>query len=228
MTDIKGRLTEVMADLNMKDQKELAVFCGVSEGLVTQWFNGTTNLGPKPLKAFAKKTRYNLDWLCDGRGGKYRDASEDPVTPDDDKFTLIPQLDMAASCGCGKYHEHVVVKGGLAFKRSSLRDIGVSENTARVIYADGSSMEPSIEHGRVVLINTTERLPIDGKIFLICDPDGNHYLKRLVREFHENSGEMRWFMRSDNSDKRQYPDKLLPDDDRTYIVGRAVWTDKRL
>jgi len=148
--------------------------------------------------------------------------------PTEDEFALVQQLDLSASCGHGRFTEHVVVKGGLAFKRSSLRDIGIQEDHARVIYATGESMEPSIGHGRVVLIDTADKKASDNKIFLICDPDGSILLKRLVREFHPGSGDMRWIMRSDNPNKTQYPDKLLPDDERTHIVGRAVWTDKML
>lgn len=148
--------------------------------------------------------------------------------PTEDEFALVQQLDLSASCGNGRFSDHVVVKGGLAFKRSSLHDIGVSEEHSRIIYANGDSMEPSIGSGRVVLIDTNDNDPIDNKIFLICDPDGSILLKRLVREFHPGSGEMRWIMRSDNNNKLQYPDKLLPDDERTHIIGRAVWTDKML
>ena len=148
--------------------------------------------------------------------------------PTEDEFALVQQLDLSASCGPGRFTEHVVVKGGLAFKRSSLRDLGVQEANARIIYASGDSMEPSISNGRVVLVDTADTKAEDNRVYLICDPDGCILLKRLIREYHPGSGHMRWIMRSDNPNKTHFPDKLLPDDDRTIIVGRAVWTDKML
>lgn len=147
-------------------------------------------------------------------------------TPSEDEFALIPQLDVRASCGPGgKFHDHVVVKGGLAFKRSFLKEMGLTEQTARVINAEGPSMEPTIGHGRVVLINMAETTPMDGKVYLICDEDGGMILKRLVREYEPSIGATVWKIRSDNPDKRKYPDKFWPEDARACIVGRAVWHD---
>jgi phage repressor protein C with HTH and peptisase S24 domain len=149
-------------------------------------------------------------------------------TPTEAEFALVPQLDVEAACGTGKFVDHVVVKGGLAFKRSSLKDFGVTEKTARIIYASGNSMAPLIQDGCVVLINTADTEPKDGKVYAICTPEGGLVLKRLIRDYHPGLGAQAWIMRSDNPDKTAYPDKLLPPDDRTMIVGRAVWNDNRL
>lgn len=148
--------------------------------------------------------------------------------PTDDEFAMVPQLDIAASCGHGCYVDHVVVKGGLAFKKSSLRDFGVPEHAARIIYAKGGSMWPTIKDGCVVLLNTADREPKEGRVFAICTPDGDLVLKRLVWEFHPAMGAQTWLMRSDNPDKTAHPDKILPPDDRTMIAGLAVWNDNRL
>lgn len=78
MNDLAQRLREVMPELGLQNAAELATFCGVSEGLVSQWFSGTTKLGPKPLRAFAR-TNINLDWLTDGRPPKYRIKDIFPV-----------------------------------------------------------------------------------------------------------------------------------------------------
>jgi len=74
MNDLQSRLREVMTELELESASDLAKFCKVSEGLVSQWFAGSTRLGPKPLKAFSR-TQFSLDWLTDGRLPKYRPAS---------------------------------------------------------------------------------------------------------------------------------------------------------
>jgi hypothetical protein len=89
-------------------------------------------------------------------------------------------------------------------------------------------MSPSIQDSRVVLLNTAQRDPIEGKIFAICMPDGGLVLKRLIREYVPAASATVWVMRSDNPNKIEYPDKMLPPDDRTMIIGRAVWTDNIL
>ena len=155
-------------------------------------------------------------------------VAEELSPPTEEEFAYVPQLDIAAACGEGRFQDHIVVKGGLAFKRSSLRDFGVPEDAARIIYAAGGSMQPTIQNGCVVLINTADRAPVDGKVYLICKPDGGLVLKRLIRDYHPSVGSQAWIMRSDNPDKITHPDKVLPPDDRTMIAGRAVWNDNRL
>lgn len=88
MNELKNRLEEVMRELSIESSADLAKFCKVSEGLVSQWFSGMTKLGPKPLKAFSR-TKFSLDWLVDGRLPKYRDGKKEIADLDS------PQLDMA-------------------------------------------------------------------------------------------------------------------------------------
>jgi phage repressor protein C with HTH and peptisase S24 domain len=148
--------------------------------------------------------------------------------PTTDEYVLVPQLNIEAACGEGRFHDHVIVDGGKTFAKSELRDLGVPEYAARLIYAAGGSMSPKIQDGRAVLINLEDREPRDNKIYAICMPDGGLVLKRLIWDFHPAVGQQTWIIRSDNPDKMTFPDKLLPPDDRTMIAGRAVWTDSLL
>lgn len=176
-------------------------------------------VGPKLRQQLTQAFPNWLSMGADSAGG---------VEPSDDDFALVAQLNVEAACGDGRFVDHVVVKGGLAFKRSSLRDFGLTEKTARVIYARGHSMAPTIQDGCVVLINCAETEPRDGKVYAVCDADGHMVLKRLVRDFVAALNGVGWIMRSDNPNKTEYPDKILPPDERTVIVGRAVWNDNRL
>lgn len=162
------------------------------------------------------------------RGWLDRVHQANESTPTDDEFAMVAQLDVSAACGEGKWIDHVVVKGGLAFKRTSLREFGVPEAAARVIYARGGSMAPTIQDGCVVLLNCADTQPRDGRVYAICQPDGTLVLKRLVMDFVPAFGRQAWVMRSDNPNKAEHPDKILPPDDRTIIIGRAVWNDNRL
>lgn len=191
---------------------------------------GRKSFGEKVARAIEKAwdaTRAPL-WLDAEDAAISPPALEQEATPSDADFALVPQLDIAAACGMGRFVDHVVVKGGLAFKRSSLKDFGVTEKTARIIYASGNSMAPLIQDGCVVLINTADKEPKDGKVYAICTPEGGLVLKRLIRDYHPAIGGQAWIMRSDNPDKIAHPDKILPPDDRTMIVGRAIWNDNRL
>lgn len=186
--------------------------------VLSETYRDGKNFGEKAARLIEQKgglAAFSLDDL------HHEIASE----PSDEDFDLIPQLDLAAACGDGKFSDHVVVKGGLAFKKTFMHQFGVTEATGRIIYAQGSSMEPTIGSGRVVLINLADTTPQDGRVFLICDQDGAMILKRLVREYDPTFQQTVWKTRSDNPDKRSYPDKILPDDPRVKIVGRAIWHD---
>jgi phage repressor protein C with HTH and peptisase S24 domain len=209
------------------NQTTLAAAMGISPQAVQQWISGETSPRGMRLKKLADVLHVSISYLVD-------DAHENQVirqdlpAPTDDDFALVLQLDVAAACGDGKYVDHVVVKGGLAFKRSSLRDFGVAESDARIIYAAGGSMWPTIQDGCVVLLNTADKEPKEGRVYAICTPDGEIVLKRLIKDYHPAVGGITWLMSSDNPDKNNYPNKILPPDDRTMIIGRAVWNDNRL
>lgn len=231
MTTIGTRIKNARRDANIS-QEELARRVGVSQGAIGHLESGRTR-NTHLLVRIASTLGVSAEWLETGAELASKEApgegeGELPLAPTDDEFALVPQLDIAAACGEGTFVDHVVVKGGLAFKRSSLRDFGVPEHAARIIYSAGGSMAPTIQDGRVVLINTADREPKDGKVFAICKPDSELVLKRLIWDYHPAVGAQVWIMRSDNPDKNEHPDKILPPDDRTMIVGRAVWNDNRL
>ncbi len=208
-------------------QEELGKRVGLKQGTVAE----AESIGRSSRKIldYAKALNVNPEWLATGKG-KRKPIEDEPdlPMPTSDEYAAVQQLDMKASCGSGTFNEHVVVKGELAFKKSFLRKLGVEEKFARAVYAEGDSNDPTIKDGCVVLINTNDNTPIADKFFLICDPDGASYIKRLIREFSEKTGSMAWIMRSDNANKKDYPDKPLPIDDRTTIVGRCVWNDNLL
>lgn len=218
----KTRLARLnLLALEAGSQKALADRIGCSPAQLGQYMSGFRNIGARFARRAEKAAEKPAGWMD-------QQPAAESDQPTDDEFALVPQLDVSAACGNGRWVDHVVVKGGLAFKRSSLRDFGVPESAARVIYASGGSMAPTIQDGCVVLLNCADSEPRDGKVFAICQPDGSLVLKRLVMDYVPVLGGQGWVMRSDNADKHNFPDKILPPDDRTVIVGRAVWNDNKL
>lgn len=228
MNDQMKRLYQAAQErLGISTQAELAKMLNTSSQTVNNW--ESRGISKQGLLAIQRAFSISAQWIELGSGPMMVKSSglsnPDELSPSEDEFDLIPQLDLAAACGDGKFADHVVVKGGLAFKKTFMRQFGITETTGRVIYAQGQSMEPTIGDGRVVLINLADATPTDGRVFLICDQDGAMLLKRLIREYDPNFQQTVWKMRSDNPDKRVYPDKILPDDSRVKIVGRAIWHD---
>ena len=78
----------------------------------------------------------------------------------------------------------------------------------------GSSMEPSLWDGDLVVINTAQTTPKDGIAFAL-NIEGVMAIKRLVRDAGE------WWIRSDNPDKVRYPDKRTHEG--VSVIGEVVY-----
>lgn len=78
----------------------------------------------------------------------------------------------------------------------------------------GSSMEPSLWEGDLVVINTDDIAPHDGDVFAI-NYEGEMCIKRLRRDAGE------WWATSDNADQRRFSPKRCTED--VKIIGRVVY-----
>lgn len=141
-------------------------------------------------------------------------------SPSEIDYALIPQYDARGACGDGALNDHVEVTGGLAFKRDWLRRMGAKPQHLFVIYASGSSMEPYIFEGDVVLFDSSDTEPRDRQVYAIRRPDGSLSIKRMAQQI---SGS--WLIRSDNPDKARYPDEEVSaaSMDEVPIMGRVIW-----
>jgi len=180
MDDLAIRLKQVMKELNLTTNAELADFCGVSQGLVAQWFSGMTKLGPKPLKAFAR-TQFSLDWLTDGKLPKYRAPAAEPVSDVDDAPAivatprLIPVAGRVQAGADGLLHiddfppEHP--EGYMTWYTSCVE--------AYALRVRGESMSPRYLPGEFVGVDPcADVFPSDEVIVLL--EDGRRMIKRLL------------------------------------------------
>lgn len=140
--------------------------------------------------------------------------------PSDKDYALIPQYSAHGDCGDGMLNDHVEINGGLAFKRDWLRRMGAKPHNLCVIYAHGSSMEPYIFEGDVVLFDSSDTVPKDRQVYAIKRADGGLSIKRMVQQISGG-----WLIRSDNPDKARYPDEEVSDTSMCEIpiVGRVIW-----
>lgn len=225
--NITDRMAALLSARGVKPRSikpTLAKSCGISYEAVRQWFAGeTSSIKNEHLVVIAKTYKTTVDWLLTGTGDmdSAPAGQEDPApgSPSEKDYALIPQYTAKGSAGNGHLNEHVEIKGGLAFKRDWLSRLGVKEHRCSVIYAHGSSMEPSIFDGEVVLIDHDDTEPRDAKVYVLQRPDGEIIIKRLIKQM---AG---WVIRSDNEDKRRYPDEPISADSlqQIEVVGRVVW-----
>lgn len=201
-------------------------------GLVSDMTNQTVE--PATIRAIeerdSRSSRYatyiaaifglTVEQLMD-EGRDYLNIPNDDMSPSYADYAPIPIVDAKASCGNGYINDNVIVLGNFAMPRHMLKKIGVSPANAEIIFAYSWSMFPTIKNGSHILINKADKIPQEGKIFVICLND-ELVLKRLFRQNNT------WIMRSDNPDKNEFPDRIILEDEFTQIYGRVVWHDNIL
>lgn len=205
-------------------QKELADAAGVSQPVISQLESGAS-LKSVHIAKLAITCKVDPMWLSEGVGEMLAARAHGPDengSPSKKEYALIPQYTVRASAGSGYHNDHVeLTEGqGLVFKRDWLKRLSLKEESSCVIYAEGSSMEPTISDGDVLLIDRASTEPRTGKVFAIQRPDGSVSVKRLVQTFSGG-----WVVRSDNPDKTLYPDEPISAEDLQHveIIGRSVW-----
>lgn len=215
-----GQAIRFLRELRGLTQNELARRCGWGEAgqaRIANYEKDRREPSIKDLHKIAAALSTGVMDLIDTDNIRVGEGQRS-YQPDD--FIIINQYTAAGSTGSGHMNEHVEVNGGLAFKRDWLQRRGIKPENLHAIYAKGMSMEPTIADGDVVLMDQEQTEPKNGKIYVIRNPDGELLIKRLVQSF---TG--RWSIRSDNPDKRQFPDEEIPPDEvcELQIIGRIVW-----
>ncbi|MGZ0105182.1 S24 family peptidase [Achromobacter sp. KK8] len=142
-----------------------------------------------------------------------------------EKIERVPELgEVRLAAGDGIENHTEEITGFVQFRRSFLRSVGADSAHARVVYAQGDSMEPLIRDGAALLLALDEGLTLQdiapGSVYAI-----NYDGKMLVKTLAKDRLTRRWVARSINP---KHPDISLEDDVPVRILGRIVWTGARL
>lgn len=128
----------------------------------------------------------------------------------------VPRVRFKLSAGVSGYAvEHDDGNGKPVFFRKDWFDRnGFAPSSLFAVLVSGSSMEPSLWDGDLVVVNTSDCKPHDGDVFAI-NYEGELVIKRMCRD----SGQ--WFAASDNADQRRFAPKRCTDD--VKIIGKVVY-----
>lgn len=161
----------------------------------------------------------NANWLVTGEGRQTTPMVRDQegtysVQPE---WSEIVGLQIEAALGDGTVADEYAETHRLKFRAESLRRKRLAPDKLAVIYGKGDSMLPTIKDGDALLVDTSDRTPKDGKIYVITY-GGDLLAKRLV----DLGG--RWFIDSDNkSDPKWSKPKPLDGTKGVEIHGRVRW-----
>ncbi|MCI4591419.1 S24 family peptidase [Sphingobium sp. BYY-5] len=136
-------------------------------------------------------------------------------------IVAVPRLALGASAGGGTLDEDERAAGVMAFDARWLRHLGVRPQRVSMIRVDGESMAPTLSDGDDIMVDhddDADRLR-DGVYVLRLD--GVLMVKRIAM------GPLRGRF-SVVSDNPHYPDWADINPALVDIVGRVVWTGRRL
>ena len=179
-------------------------------GKSADYLLGLTN-NPEPAATLASE-------LVQERA-KVRELDDaDAVTPADSRefrpVLLTKGTGIAAGAGANAADERVL--GSLAFRNDWLRRHGLNTAQCRVIEVIGDSMEPTLEHRAVILVDFQRTVRRRDKIFAVRTEEGP-IVKRLRRD---DDG---WQLVSDN---KAY--KPVPWPKEAVVLGQVMWTGRTL
>ncbi|MDE0946781.1 MAG: S24 family peptidase [Sphingobium sp.] len=133
----------------------------------------------------------------------------------------VPRLALGASAGGGTLDEDERAAGVMAFDAQWLRHLGVRPQRVSIIRVDGESMAPTLSDGDDIMVDhDDDALWLRDGVYVLR-LDGVLMVKRIA------IGPLRGRF-SVVSDNVHYPDWADIDPALVDIVGRVVWTGRRL
>lgn len=211
-------------------QGRLAKEVGMAQSSINKLLNGAN--GSRKVVEIAKVLGVTADWLSNGTGEMSSDIIEpaniretnlsvkvwEDMLKDGEEFVEIPLLNVSLSAGDGSCELEESSEFALVFRRYYLRKIGVPERAAKLVKVSGQSMEPMLNDGDVVGINTQDVGIRDGKTYAICQSD-------LLRVKTLIATPDTVIIRSIN--REEYPDEVLSRDDfnrNVRVIGKVFWS----
>ncbi|WP_416463074.1 S24 family peptidase [Sphingomonas sp. VDB2] len=133
----------------------------------------------------------------------------------------VPRLALGASAGQGSLDEDEQAAGVMAFDARWLRHLGVRPQRVSIIRVDGESMAPTLNDGDDIMVDHDDDASRLRDGVYVLRLDGVLMVKRVAMGPRRG-----WF--SVVSDNPHYPDWADIDPALVDIVGRVVWSGRRL
>jgi len=153
-------------------------------------------------------------------GPKRTVEPERVLTIDSEQFAPVRVYSAEASAGDGVLNPEEDRIGTLAFKREWLNRIGLNPKMASILRIKGDSMEPTIKHGAIVLVDEQKKDPVGNHIYAFIEDDE----LRVKRLDLIGSGKNKVLTVSSDNPDYQPEVRINSDINRLSIKGRVVWT----
>src|SRR5581483_2891558 len=174
----------------------LARAMGVSPSAFRKWLRGEAEPSRERLVALADAARVGIAWLATGEGppptfaagtnagarGRQGDASGQAV--DASRFIILPKEAEAAAAGSGMPAPPQArpTTEYIAFRHDWVRAVlGIEPGELILETASGESMQPTIQDGDLLLVDTTDRAITSFGVY-VMEVAGERLVKRVQRK----------------------------------------------
>jgi phage repressor protein C with HTH and peptisase S24 domain len=191
---------------------ELAKRADVKTSFIYDIVSGkSTNPSTVKLARVAETLGVDLSYLVGGKGIR-------PVTrPAGDEYVTVPRIMVDVSAGSAAVVSMKQEDECYCFRKSWIRDhLGSAPSDMRTLHVRGDSMETTLSHNDIILVDTSKKNPSPPGIFVLFDGFGL-VAKRL--EFISSGHGQRIRIMSDNVQYSTYERSI----EETFIIGRVVW-----
>lgn len=134
---------------------------------------------------------------------------------------MVPRLAVGASAGPGALDAEDAPLGQIGFETRWLRQLSANPKALSVIQVSGDSMSPTLIDGDDILVDRADGAEHIRDGIYVLRVDDSLIVKRLAI----NPVQLSFSVRSDNP---AYPDWNDVNPDNIDIVGRVIWTGRRI
>ena len=223
-----GRLQLIVSHWPSADK--LARAMGVSPSAFRKWLKGEAEPSRERLLALAEAAGVGVAWLAKGEGSEPRlhDKRERRSSRSGDNgvelrnFLVLPRRAEGAAAGAGTPQLPDAQSEFIAFGHDWIRStFGINPEDLLLETAIGESMQPTIQDGDLILIDTTDRRFREFGVYVL-EFQGERLVKRVQRKL---DGSLILI-----SDNEVYEPERVPADRARDVttLGRVVWVGGRL
>ena len=205
---MKDRMKKLREALNLS-QKEFASGLKLKDTAISKYETGLVKPGADVLSKIGETYKVNLNWLITGDGDMFSFSSDTEII----KIPERGEIECAAGNGCNIYNEEIT--GYFSMDKQKLKEFNANISSCSMVKVKGDSMYPTLNTGDKILVDTSQKDIIDGKIYIIRIEDMLKVkrLHKLIRGRIEVI-----------SDNKEYGKETLePEKDNFEVCGRVLW-----
>lgn len=226
--ELKDRIKKARAHASLS-QAQLAEKVGMGQATLSDLEKGKTT-SSRYLITIAKCCGVDPFWLQTGNGIMNNIGNTDhieiiggiepwddntPLDDDEIEIPLIKEVELGAGSGSFNFSEFKTNKK-LRFSKTELIKQGVNFPSSICVTVSGNSMEPFIQDGSIVGIDTSKTNIVDGKIYAVVIENELARIKQLYR-LPNNRVRLRSFNRDEYEDEEYSLEDIR-------VVGKLFWS----